>query len=219
MVSAGGMVKRGLGALFPGTILVKGKYANSQVALTFDDGPHPENTPRILDILDKSCATATFFLHGREAEKYPALVREISARGHQIGNHGYSHLDARQSPWRRYVDDVHHAQKILQDTTGGKLDKIFRPPFGNISGASFLALAWSGFRFVFWSVDSRDSFIRETPALMAHIDSLPIAGGDILLLHEDYAHTVESLSRILQSLKDRSLMFARISNLGKHNEI
>lgn len=218
-MSPGGMVKRGLGALFPGTVLVKGKHSIGRVALTFDDGPHPENTPRILDVLNKSCVTATFFLQGREAEKYPALVREISARGHQVGNHGYSHLDARQSPWNIYVDEVHRAQTILQDAVGRKLDKIFRPPFGNIGGTSFLALAWSGFRFVFWSVDSRDSFIRETPALTAYIDSLPIAGGDILLLHEDYAHTIESLPRILQSLKDRSLGFSRISDFGKHNEI
>ena len=87
-MSPGGMVKRGLGALFPGTVLVKGRRSRGRVALPFDDGPHPENTPRILDVLDKSCVTATFFLQGREAEKYPALVREISARGHQVGNHG-----------------------------------------------------------------------------------------------------------------------------------
>lgn len=207
------MVKRGLGALFPGTVLVKGKHSIGRVALTFDDGPHPENTPRILDVLDKSYVTATFFLQGREAEKYPALVREISARGHQVGNHGYSHLDARQSPWNIYVDEVHRAQTILQDAVGRKLDKIFRPPFGNIGGTSFLALAWNGFRFVFWSVDSRDSFIREPSALTAHIASLGIVSGDILLFHEDYAHSVTALPAILELLERGRLGFTRIDGM------
>ena len=213
------MVKRGLGALFPGTILVKGKHANGRVALTFDDGPHPRNTPRVLDILEANGATATFFVQGKTAEEHPALVREVLARGHQIGNHGYSHLDARRSSLRAYVEETIHAQDALESILGRRIERIFRPPYGNITGTSFLALVRRGFRFVFWSVDSRDSFIRETSALMAHIDSLPIAGGDILLLHEDYAHTVESLPRILQSLKERSLKFSRISDLGKHNEI
>ena len=212
-MSPGGMVKRGLGALFPGTVLVKGRRSMGRVALTFDDGPHPENTPRILDVLDKSCVTATFFLQGREAEKYPALVREISARGHQVGNHGYSHLDAKQSPWNIYVDEVHRAQAIFQDAVGRKLDRIFRPPFGSISGASFLALAWSGFRFVFWSVDSRDSFIRDPSALTAHIVSHEIVSGDILLFHEDYTHSVTALPAILESLKRGQLGFVRIDGM------
>lgn len=219
MMSAGRMVKRGLAMLFPGLLLIRHRHAGNRVVVTFDDGPDPRNTPRILDILDANGASATFFVQGKTAEEHPLLVREIAVRGHQIGNHGYSHMDARSTNLRAYVEDTMHAQNALENILGRRIEKIFRPPYGNITGPSFLALTWRGFRFVFWSVDSRDSFIRETPALTACIDSLPIAGGDILLLHEDYAHTVESLPRILQSLKDRSLKFSRISDFGKHNEI
>jgi peptidoglycan/xylan/chitin deacetylase (PgdA/CDA1 family) len=213
------MIKHGLAAVFPDLVLIRQRRARRDIAITFDDGPDPQNTPRILDILDNAGASATFFVQGKAMEEHPALVREIAARGHQIGNHGFSHLDARRSSLRAYVEDTMHAQNALENILGRQVEKIFRPPYGNITGSSFLALAWRGFRFVFWSADSRDSFIRETPALTAYIDSLPITGGDILLLHEDYAHTVESLPRILQSLKDRSLEFSRISDLGKHNEI
>jgi peptidoglycan/xylan/chitin deacetylase (PgdA/CDA1 family) len=218
-MSAGKIIKHRLAAVFPGLVLIRQRHARRHIAITFDDGPDPRNTPRILDILEANGASATFFVQGKTAEEHPSLVREMAARGHQIGNHGYSHMDARNTNLRAYVEDTLHAQNALENILGRRIEKIFRPPYGNITGPSFLALTWRGFRFVFWSVDSRDSFIRETPALTAYIDSLPIAGGDILLLHDDYAHTVESLPRILQSLKDRSLEFSRISDLGKHNEI
>ena len=219
MISMGRMVKHGLAAMLPGLVLIRQNSAPHNIALTFDDGPHPQNTPRILDILDAGKATATFFIQGNIAEDHPSLVRDIAARGHQIGNHGYSHLDARHSSLRAYVEETIQAQDVLQNILGQRIEKIFRPPYGNITGSSFLMLAGRGFRFVFWSVDSQDSFIREPSALMAHIDSLPITGGDILLLHEDYTHTVESLPRILQSLKARALGFSRISDLGSSNEI
>ena len=215
MMSAGRAVKQGLSTLFPGVVLIRQRHTQRHIALTFDDGPHPQNTPRILDILDSSGATATFFIQGKLAEDHPSLVREIAARGHQVGNHGYSHLDAHHAGLRHYVEETLQAQDVLQNILGQRIEKIFRPPYGNITGLSFLTLAWRGFRFVFWSVDSRDSFIREPLALVKHIDALPVGGGDILLLHEDYAHTVESLPHILQSLKGRSLKFSRVSDLDQ----
>lgn len=216
MMSAGGMVKRGLARLFPGLVLIRHRRAGDRVAVTFDDGPDPRNTPRILDILEAHGASATFFVQGKTAEQHPSLVREMAARGHQIGNHGYSHMDARNTSLRAYVENTRQAQHVLENILGRKVEKIFRPPYGNITGPSFLALARRGFRFVFWSVDSRDSFILEAPALTAYFESLRISGGDILLFHEDYAHTVESLPRMLQSLKGRSLGFSRVGDLGKH---
>lgn len=215
MMGAGRLIKHGLAAAFPNLVLIRQGRAGRRIALTFDDGPDPRNTPRILDILEAAHATATFFVQGKNAEAHPALVREVVARGHQIGNHGYLHLDARRTNLRTYVEDTKHAQNVLENILGRRIEKIFRPPYGNITGPSFLTLTWQGFRFVFWSVDSRDSFIREAPALTAHIDSLPIAGGDILLLHEDYAHTVESLPHILRTLRERSIEFSRVGDPGK----
>lgn len=218
-MSPGRLIKHGLAAVFPGLVLIRQRSAKQRIALTFDDGPDPKNTLRILDILDAGAARATFFVQGKPAEANPALVREIVARGHQLGNHGYSHLDARRARLRDYLEDTNRAQEILQNILGQEIEKIFRPPYGNITGPSFLALVRRGFRFVFWSVDSRDSFIRESPALTAYVGSLPVTGGDVLLLHEDYTHTVESLPRILDSLKNRGLHFSRISDLGDGREI
>jgi peptidoglycan/xylan/chitin deacetylase (PgdA/CDA1 family) len=143
-------------------------------------------------------------------EKHPSLAREILARGHQIGNHGHSHFDAKQTRRDLYVEDIKRAQEILQNTVGTSLDRIFRPPHGSITGAAFLALARSGYRFVFWSADSRDSFIKTPAELIAHFASLNVTDGDILLFHEDYAHTVDSLPEVLRLIKDRSLDTAAI---------
>ena len=212
--SAGALIKHGLGRLFPDFVLVKGRTAPTpRVALTFDDGPHPDNTKRLLDILDRNDVRATFFLLGSEVEKHPALARDILGRGHQIGNHGYSHLDAKRTRRDLYIADTNRAQEILQDAVGTPLKRIFRPPHGTITGAAFLTLARSGYRFVFWSADSRDSFITSPMELVSHVASLQVADGDILLFHEDYAHTVASLPEVLRLIKGRSLEFKRIADL------
>jgi peptidoglycan/xylan/chitin deacetylase (PgdA/CDA1 family) len=93
---------------------------------------------------------------------------------------------------------------------GAAVDRIFRPPHGSVSGSTFLALGLAGYRFVFWSADSRDSFIRTPGELVAHVASLDVADGDILLFHEDYAHTVASLPEVLGLIRERRLEFAPI---------
>ncbi len=213
MQNTGKIIKHGLAALWPSAVLIKGKRHDGRIAVTFDDGPHPQYTQTILDILDNAGASATFFLQGKEVEKYPHLAREVFSRGHQLGNHGYAHLDAKQASQKEYIAEVKRAQDVLQNTVGVEIDKVFRPPYGNMTGSAFISLALAGYRFVFWSVDSRDSFIRTESELIAHVATVKISAGDILLLHEDYAHTVAALPKILQSLSSRALRFSRINDM------
>lgn len=213
-MSVGQLAKRVLGRLVPSAVLVKGRRSDKpRVALTLDDGPHPEHTPRILDLLEARGARATFFLQGAEAEKYPGLTREIVARGHQVGNHGHSHYDAKRTPPDLYVADIERGREAVANALGSPVDAIFRPPHGSVTAATFLALARRGYRFVFWSADSRDSYIRSPAPLVAHVASLGISDGDILLLHEDYAHTVASLDEIVGQIQGRALGFATIGEL------
>lgn len=213
MVNVRKILKHALATLWPSAMLIKGNPVSNHVALTFDDGPHPENTQRILDILNQNGAIATFFLQGSEVEKHPQLAREILACGHQIGNHGYAHFDAKKNPLRAYIDDIHHAQNILQDVTGIRLEKLFRPPFGNITSMAFILLALNGYRFVFWSADSQDSFIKNPLKLVAHVETMNITSGDILLFHEDYYHTVTALPAILKAIRQRKLTFSKIADI------
>lgn len=210
----GSAIKHGFSRLAPWALIVSGPARpHAKTALTFDDGPHPDNTPRILDTLDTHRVTASFFLQGNLAEKYPALVREIDKRGHQIGNHGFSHLDAKAVPAELYINDTLRAQKTLEDILGHQIARQFRPPFGSVAPHSFIGLIRQGFCFVFWSFDSQDSYLRDSVELTGYVKTAQINPGAIILLHEDYQHTTEALSAIISDLKRRGLSCTSVSRL------
>jgi len=181
--------------------------------MTFDDGPHPENTPRILDVLDAHGARATFFLQGDAADRHPQIVRDIARRGHEIGNHGYAHQDAKAVARRVYVADVLRAQAAIEDILGRALPRIFRPPFGNVTPGSMLALLRLRFRFIFWSLDSQDSFIEHAPALVDHVGKQRIEAGSIMLFHDDYPHTAEALAELIGLVRQRGMAPVTVKDL------
>ncbi len=112
--------------------------------LTFDDGPDPASTPRILDLLDRYKVKALFFCTGKAAEKYPRLMNEIRIKGHLTGNHGYNHPDGWKTPSQKYLDDVNNASKLTSD-------KYFRPPYGRLTIKQYRHLRKS-FRIIFWDI-------------------------------------------------------------------
>lgn len=209
----GSAIKYGVSWCAPWAIVVRGqRFSPPAVAITFDDGPHPENTPLILDVLSAQQVRASFFLQGDMAVRYPLLVREIVNRGHQIGNHGYSHIDAKTVPTRLYVDDVLRAQNALEDIVGTELPRLFRPPFGSITAGSFIALLRERFRFVLWSIDSQDSFLSDAVALCGKIAGTQLPAGSILLFHDDYMHTAEALPNIIGDVKNRGLSLISVDD-------
>ncbi|MFM7079087.1 MAG: polysaccharide deacetylase family protein [Bacteroidota bacterium] len=118
------------------------------VYLTFDDGPDPTVTPFVLDCLQQHHAKATFFLLGRNAERYPELVQRIIDEGHAIGNHGHSHLSGWTSSFSSYLADVKAAEKSISS-------KMFRPPYGHITWPQYRRLSKT-FKVVMWDVMSYD---------------------------------------------------------------
>lgn len=209
----GHYIKRLIGAVFPAMLLMRGHSRARQIALTFDDGPHPAHTLPLLDVLDRAGARATFFLQGSLAAQYPQLAQAIHARGHLIGNHGYAHAAPAALGNAAYVEDALRTQKLLQAIVGVELPKLFRPPYGSITPGIFLKLVQHRFRFIFWTVDSRDSFIRDSHTLETYIERAPIKSGDVLLFHEDYAHTLAALPAILDSLKQRGFTFVTVQDM------
>jgi peptidoglycan-N-acetylglucosamine deacetylase len=210
----GRVLKRVASWCAPWALVISGRSGKRRaVAITFDDGPHSENTPRILDTLSVYGATATFFLQANMAEKYPELVREIVRRGHQVGNHGYAHPDAKAVSTRNYVADVMRAQLVLENIVGHELPRVFRPPFGNITPRSMFSLLRQGFCFVFWSHDSRDSYLPDPDELLKYVTKLSIPAGSILLFHDDYAHTAEILPKLLFHLAQGGLQIVSVGEL------
>jgi peptidoglycan/xylan/chitin deacetylase (PgdA/CDA1 family) len=210
----GAILKPALASLAPAAFLYRGAQGGARgVALTFDDGPDPRHTTKLLEILGREGARGAFFLQGNQAEKHPALVREIHAGGHELGNHGYSHRRPGEIGTAAYVEEVLRTQAVLEDCVGERVAPLFRPPYGAMSVRTFMGLSKRGFRFVHWSVDSGDSFITDAGELTAHFAKLPVRAGDILLFHEDQAQTVEALPAMLRAIRERSLGFASIAAL------
>lgn len=154
-----------------------------EIALTFDDGPEPEVTPRVLDLLDGTGAHATFFCVGNRALAHPQLVQEIVARGHAVENHGFGHaLTFGLYGIGRMARDIGAAQQVLTDITG-VAPRYFRAPFGIRTPLTEPALARLGLDCVAWSIRSLDS-VDSNPMRVAARVAGSLVPGSIVLLHD-----------------------------------
>ncbi|HET9065625.1 MAG TPA: polysaccharide deacetylase family protein [Gemmatimonadales bacterium] len=175
--------------------LTRGVTSGTEVALTFDDGPHPEHTPPLLDSLARHGITATFFVVGREAERHPALVRRISDEGHTLGHHSWTHSEPRLTSSATLLGEVERTVALLASITGRVSDR-FRPPKGQLSARKLVALMRAGQRIALWSLDPRDYAMRDTAALMAWAHATAPVPGDIVLLHDVHPHAVRALPEL-----------------------
>jgi len=193
-------------------LIYHGKRKFKNVALTFDDGPNPEYTPQILDILDDYKVKATFFLIGREIEKYPALTRRILEKNHSIGNHSYYHKKHLQLDSRKIIKEIEETSKIIKRFNGHS-QFFFRPPYGKVSLFLLFMTIRLNLSIVLWSVDSMD-WKKESKHLILHkINSSNIRCGDIILFHDDNIFTVEALPIIIEGLKKKGYQFVTVEQM------
>lgn len=173
-----------LGFFLP--VVSRGKRGEQGVALTFDDGPDPLVTPRLLDLLARHGVTATFFVTGANAERYPGLVRDILSRGHAVGNHSYSHSPFLMLKGRRTLKrEVEAAQRSLREF--GIVPLAFRPPVGITSPHLWRVLLELGMFCVNFSCRPLDMGNRRVAGLAARVLA-KVAPGDIVLLHDVTPH-------------------------------
>lgn len=134
---------------YPNAIWDFSHLKERSIYLTFDDGPHPETTPILLELLDKYEAKATFFCLGKNAQRFPHLVDTIIQRGHTIGNHGMNHVKGWNTSTENYLKDVKSAADVIDS-------KYFRPAYGKMKRRQAKAISNLGFKIVFWTVMSYD---------------------------------------------------------------
>ena len=187
----------------------------TSVLLTFDDGPHPEITPKVLDLLDEHGAKAVFFVIGAHAEKEPELVREIHRRGHCIGNHTYSHLnDYRDGGYsiKQYVGEIVRCQQLIREISGAETS-LFRPPRGEINLKTLYATKRTGHRLIHWSLEGGEWADRENEsgAFIGDFVVRTVQPRDIVLLHDDNEKTVEVLQTLLPRAAELRLDLCRNS--------
>ncbi len=182
------------------------------VALTFDDGPHPQGTPAVLAELERHRARATFFLVGEQVRRNPALAAEIVAAGHEIALHCDRHRNLlRLAPWQVH-DDLTRALVTIEETTGRSV-ALYRPPYGVLNAAAVVEACRRGWRTLLWSQWGRDWEARATPESIARLVTRGVGEGSVLLLHDadDYSspgswrRTAAALPAVLDALSQRGL--------------
>jgi peptidoglycan-N-acetylglucosamine deacetylase len=179
------------------------------LVLTFDDGPSSELTPRLLDLLARYEARASFFPLGREVENRKVIIDQLAAEGHELGSHTYAHLDPwRTWPWRT-IADIREGYRALSPWVPA--NGLFRPPFGKLTPASWVALRLRGAPICFWTIDSWDTL--EPPAApQATVRQVIADGGGVVLLH-DFNRAAERNNQAVLDLTAALLECARKEQL------
>ena len=184
-----------------------------RVALTFDDGPHPGRTKRILALLDKYAVKATFFILGCNAEYYPEPLQMAVQAGHEIEDHSFDHV-TRGKTARELENSITKTAEIIERASG-RSPRYFRPPEGKTTPELDAALAELGYDTVFWTVDSRDWTGKPAEAIARDVLET-VRDGDILLFH-DYTcpgeNTLHALERIIPALLSRGYRFVTVEEM------
>ena len=188
-----------------------GDTSRRSVALTFDDGPSRENTPRILSTLAAHDVRATFFVLGGRADRMPDLISRIHAGGHELGNHTWSHPSMR-SLWPSALrDELESTNDRIEQITGER-PAFVRPPFGRYPPSALPVFAELGLDAVLWSVDSLD-WDQDDPLEIARTVIKRVTPGSIVLLHDRTAATVHALPEIIRGLRQRGFEIVPVSEL------
>ena len=188
------------------------------VALTFDDGPHPVFTPAIIKILEKYRVKATFFMVGKQMEKYPGIVKEALGAGCEIGNHTYSHpRDIEADTDAQIIRELDKCEQIIEKMTG-KRAHLFRPPRGMIDGSVLTIANEEGYKTILWTVCA-DHHDAPKPEDMARRVMRRARPGAIILVHDGMTgmrwRDVPATEEIIRQLQAKGYSFVTISDLLK----
>ena len=209
------VARRTLAVVLPRRVyLTHGGRRSGAVCLTFDDGPHPDLTPRLLDLLAEHEVLATFFVIGREAEKYPDVVRRIAAAGHAIGNHTYSHPHRSALTSSGVAEEIRRGSEAIAGITG-TVPTLFRPPRGQVTPRDLWRLWRDGLTTVLWNVDPKDTKKQSTDEVRDWFRGRAVRSGDLVLFHDNHPHALGVLPDLINSAWERGLEFTTVETWTK----
>ncbi len=203
-----------LRAQFPDSLFLSGNRDKKVVALTFDDGPDDNYTPRVLDILNRQGVKATFFLVGSRVKEYPSVVSQLVESGHQVAWHGWTHTNFRLKSVEEVRREMANTASAFKETIN--LDPVmFRPPFGELSLEALKELADSGHTAVGWNADSLDWRSIPVDLVLANalVNTRP---GSIIVMHSAgtiLEGTVKALPELIYTLKAQGYGFVTVADL------
>lgn len=180
------------------------------IALTFDDGPTPETTPQLLDILDTKKVPVTFFALGENAQKYPEIIAKEAQKGHEVASHTWDHSDLKTLTKEKQKEEILKANQLINKITGQDI-ALFRPPYGSYDEST---LELTPLTTVLWSVDTNDwQYNNSAPVIQNAISSA--YDGAILLMHDIHPWSVEAVPTIIDELSKEGYTFVTVSTLLK----
>ena len=182
------------------------KADSAKVFLTFDDGPDPEVTPLVLDVLKKEKVSATFFVLGENAEKHPDILDRMRFEGHEIANHGYAHLDGWKVDEEAFIDNVERGGRVSGSN-------VFRPPYGRIWPGLMNLI--SDYKVIMWDVLSGDFDTSITGKEVASNVLKNIKPGSIVVMHDSQKakeNVLGSLQSIIEGARQKGISFGKISD-------
>jgi len=188
------------------------KIEGNQVSITFDDGPHPKFTPKVLELLKEHNVKASFFCIGKNIEKHPELFRQIINEGHTIGNHTYSHSNGIGfMKTSNLILEMQQTNAVIKKITGLNA-KLFRPPFGVTNPRIKRAITTVGLQSIAWSIRSLDTTSKSKESILNSI-SKRLTKGDVVLLHDTSDKSVEILEQLLLFLKQNKMEAVTVATL------
>jgi len=202
---------------------LSGLGSPASVALTFDDGPDPVSTPRLLALLDRLEVRATFFLLGGMAELTPGLTRDVVDAGHELALHGWHHRNSLRVGPRSLLDGLHRAVDVLGELTGRR-PTWYRPPYGVVTAGTLAASGHLGLPTVLWSAWGRDWAPTATPSSVLRTLRPDVGPGATVLLHDSdctstpgsWRATLGAVEPLVDLLRSRGLRVGPLAAHGVH---
>lgn len=182
------------------------------VAITFDDGPHPQNTPRLLDMLKERNIKATFYVIGKSVEAHPQIIRRMVAEGHEIGNHTWSHPNLTKLSQSAVEQELRKCEAAIAKAAAVR-PRTMRPPYGAFTQSQRVwAFDNFGYPTILWDVDPQD-WKRPGVSVVANRIVSNTQNGSIILAHDLHKTTVDSMPRALDDLLRKGYKFVTVSQL------
>lgn len=188
------------------------KTTQQHIAITFDDGPHPEFTSKALDLLKEHNAKATFFCIGQQVEQHPEILQRIISEGHLVGNHTYSHSKSFGFfSTVKVISELNKTKAIIKDLIGKEM-LLYRPAFAATNPMIERAVKKLKLSSIGWNVRSLDTTSRSQKLILNRI-TRKVSKGDVILLHDTSAKTIAVLEQLLLFLKEKNLKSVTVDQL------
>jgi peptidoglycan/xylan/chitin deacetylase (PgdA/CDA1 family) len=196
--------------------IIRGNMDRKEIALTFDDGPHEGYTLKLLQILKQTHTPATFFVVGKQVEKFPTLVQLEVIEGHEVGDHTYDHVNLNELTPEMVEYEIDQCDRAIKRVTGSSV-RFFRPPGGNYNQTVLSAASRRGYITALWTDDPGDwARIPGDVILQRSLDRLE--NGAILLLHDGIQQTLDILPQLISEARARGYKFVTLSQLAMNRD-